>query len=274
MLSNNYPGWTENDEYFTLDMAKEFKLTLQMFKELTKQVEEVDEQLNSGKKAYSFKHYYRNRDKGRLRTYTPEIPMTNEDYQPCNNLGIKSEQWQPGIRKSRKTEKPSKSKLENRPRTSSSNLKKTNHNSWKVQSSFHDENEGTNQILESRSEDLQTNLPVPCGLNLHYSDDDNFWSGCLGFSDEDNHIGLGYIDPVPGAWEEMKLEELETEYCSEEEESDPFMLRLLRIRRSEVETVEQEKRSDGTSNPNLVPCVESGINKIVIYQQRQEVNHC
>lgn len=161
----------------------------------------------------------------------------------------------------RKTEKP-KSKLENQPLTSSSNMRKTKQGKWKIESSFHDENVNTNQILESGNEDLQTNLPIPCGLNIHYSDDDSSWSGCLGFSGEDNHVGLGYIDPVPGDWEAMKLEELEVQYCSEEGKSDPFMLRLLQIRRSEVETVEQEKRSEG--NPNSVPCDESGVNKVPI----------
>ncbi|CAB3987610.1 Hypothetical predicted protein [Paramuricea clavata] len=266
MLSSNYPGWLESDGHVVLDMAKEFKMTLQMFKKLTDQVKEVDEQLNSCRKPYSFKHYFSNKNRyntrrTNMRSYTPEIPMTNEEYQPCNNLGFKREQQRPPSQFGmyRKADKPytntSNSKHEIWPSPNTGKLKPPE---WQVEESLVNENDD-NHTPGFQNEHFRNEASI----DLDFNDGDIFWSGCLEFSDEDNHAGLGYIDPVPEDWEVRKLEELELEYCSDKSGSDPFMVRYLQLRRLEIETVELD-RGNGISNPNSVPALESGLNKVTI----------
>ena len=139
----------------------------------------------------------------------------------------------------------------------SPNTGKAKPSKWQVHESLVDEND---------LEDNNTNH-IPRFQDEHFGnettadhDDGNIsWSGCLEFSDEDNHIGLGYIDPVPEDWEVRKLDELEQEYCSDKSENDPFMVRYLQLRPLEIETVEQEKGNG--RNHNTVPDLENGVIK-------------
>ena len=266
MLSNNYPEWFENDADVVLDMAKEFKITLQMFKKLTDQVKEVDEQLSSGRRNYSFKHYFSHKNhhntrRSNRRTYTPEIPMTNEEYQPCNNFHFKRKQQQAPsqFRIYRKMEEchhnPSNTKHEVLPLPKTLKEKPEK---WRIQESFVDVEDTENSNHDSRflNEHIQ-NLTI-----AEYSDGDISWSTCLEFGDEENNIGLGYIDPAPEDWEVRKLEELELKYSPDQSGKDPFMARYLQLRRLEIETVELEKGNG--SSLNSVPDMENGANKVTL----------
>ena len=235
-----------------------------MFKELTDQVKEVDEQLSSGRRNYSFKHYFSNKNRhntrrSNRRTYTPEIPMTNEEYQPCNNFHCERKQQQAPsqFRIYRKMEErhknPSNSKHEVWPLPKTVKEKP---DKWQIQESFVDveDTENSNHDARLLNEDIQ-NLTI-----AEYSDGDISWSSCLEFSDEDNHIGLGYIDPAPEDWEVRKLEELELKYSPDQSGNDPFMARYLQLRRLEIETVQLEKGNE--SSLNSVLDLENGVNKV------------
>ena len=131
---------------------------------------------------------------------------------------------------------------------------------WKVQESLTDEN-------YNKKQDNSINTPRFQTTTAENTDNDNIsWSGFLEFSDEDNHVGLGYINPVPEDWEVRKLEELELEHCADDNglQNDPFMLRYLQLCRLETETILQEKGNGCTGNPNSVANLESGVNKVTI----------
>ena len=129
---------------------------------------------------------------------------------------------------------------------------------WLIQGSFVDDEDTENSNNDSRflNEDFQ-NLTI-----AEYSDGDISWSSCLEFSDEDNHIGLGYIDPAPEDWEVRKLEELELKYSPDQSGKDPFMARYLQLRRLEIETVELERGNE--SSLNSVPDLENGVNRVTL----------
>jgi hypothetical protein len=131
------------------------------------------------------------------------------------------------------------------------NTEKAKPAKWQSPESFANgnENEDSNQDPKFENEDIQ-NLSV-----TEYSDGDISWSSCLEFSDEDNHSGLGYIDPAPEDWEVRKLEELELKYSPDQGGTDPFMTRYLQLRRLEIETVKQENGSS-----NSLPGFESEVN--------------
>ena len=135
-------------------------------------------------------------------------------------------------------------------------LPNTGERKWKQQESLSDQNDNKNHSARFQNETAP-----------EISDnDDTFWSGFLEFSDEDNHVGSGYINPVPEDWEVKKLQELELEHCSDEDGShnDPFMLRYLQLCRLETETILQEKGNGPTGNPNSVANLESGVSKVTI----------
>ena len=129
---------------------------------------------------------------------------------------------------------------------------------WLIQESFVDVKDTENSNNDSRflDEDIQ-NLTI-----AEYSDGDISWSSCLEFSDEDNHIGLGYIDPAPDDWEVKKLEELELKYSPDQSGKDHFMARYLQLRKLEIETVQLERGNE--SSLNSVPDLENGVNKVTL----------
>ena len=142
------------------------------------------------------------------------------------------------------------------------NTEASNAANWQLNDSFVDESDNesdksnqTAEVFEKENFENKNSADMSCG------DEEISWSSCLKFNDEDNHIGLGYIEPVPEDWEAKKLEELELEYCSDSSESDPFMVRYLQLRRLEIETIEHEKRNGSNSN-TANSGSENGVSKV------------
>lgn len=88
-------GFLEESDDEINDTVKEFKLTLQLFKRLTQQVQDVN-QCMSQQRIYSFKHHMNNEGfaspalrRSQLATALSkrEIPATEAPFEPCNDLG-------------------------------------------------------------------------------------------------------------------------------------------------------------------------------------------
>lgn len=87
-------GFLEQSDDEINDTVKEFKLTLQLFKRLTQQVQEVNQCMNN-QRIYSFKHHMNNgiaspalrRSQLAVAMSKREIPATEAAHEPCNDLG-------------------------------------------------------------------------------------------------------------------------------------------------------------------------------------------
>lgn len=88
-------GFLEESDDEINDTVKEFKLTLQLFKRLTQQVQDVNQCMNQ-QRIYSFKHHMNNEGfaspalrRSQLATALSkrEIPATEAPFEPCNDLG-------------------------------------------------------------------------------------------------------------------------------------------------------------------------------------------
>ncbi|XP_046842156.1 uncharacterized protein LOC124436284 isoform X2 [Xenia sp. Carnegie-2017] len=236
--------WIENHalrNYDVLDSVNELKFTLEMFKKLTNQVEEVDEQLNSRQKIYTFKHFItKNYHEGKIELKTPEIPMTNEDHQPCTNLEF---------RKDQKRQLPIRECFQKTIKTKPKKGPNLTEKGFLTQNSFPDkQNEAVNcDENKGNFQDYVTqmkHLDDECASQDNFSDADSKTSSMSSVShssNEDVYDGLSYIDPVYYTLEMQKYHEHSKEHdTTNDSYIDPFINRYLILRQLQTETVKQE----------------------------------